>query len=76
MMEVKLLDVETMEFSPPELLFTATDIELDVAPSALELAPPVDVAPDGRFLVVRRSLQDLYNGILVVENWYEEFRER
>ncbi len=76
LMEVKLLDVETMEFSPPELLFTVTDIELDVTPSALEPAPPVDVAPDGRFLVVRRSLQDLYNGILVVENWYEEFRER
>ena len=40
-------------------------------------APPYDVAPDGEHLVVaRRVAGGAKTYLTVVENWYEEFRDR
>ena len=40
------------------------------------LEPDLDIAADGRFLFVRRSSEDPRRGLLLVENWFEEFRNR
>lgn len=37
------------------------------------LEPSLDVAADGRFLVVRERSEDPHRGLLLVENWLEEF---
>ena len=54
-------------------LFSAADVGLDpsFAPN-----PALDIAADGRFLAVRRSGEDPRSGLLLVENWFEEFRKR
>jgi Tol biopolymer transport system component len=44
--------------------------------AASGLRPTLDVAADGRFLVVRRSSEDPHQGLLLVENWIEEFVRR
>jgi serine/threonine protein kinase/Tol biopolymer transport system component len=44
--------------------------------SAAGLRPTLDVAADGRFLAVRRSSEDPHQGLLLVENWIEEFSRR
>jgi hypothetical protein len=48
-------------------LFSAASLGLETA---------IDIGPDGRFLVVRRSTEDPRRGLLLVENWIEEFRPR
>jgi hypothetical protein len=47
-----------------------------MVPSEASGVPALDLAADGRFLIVRRSSEDPRRGILVVENWMEEFRKR
>jgi len=44
--------------------------------AAAGLRTTLDVAPDGRFLVVRRSREDPHQGLLLVENWIGEFVKR
>jgi Tol biopolymer transport system component len=44
--------------------------------ASLGLEQTLDIASDGRFLVVRRSSEDPRRGLLLVENWLEEFRTR
>ena len=45
-------------------------------PSNSDCKPALDIAADGRFLILRRSNEDPRQGILVVENWFEEFRAK
>jgi len=55
-------------------LFSAADVGLDLGD--VYSRPALDIAADGRFLIVRRSSEDPRRGLLLVENWIEEFRRR
>ena len=44
--------------------------------TALGVESTLAIAPDGRFLAVRRSSEDPRRGLLFVENWFDEFRRR
>jgi serine/threonine-protein kinase len=55
-------------------LFSAAVIGLD--PLANSPKAAIDVSPDGRFLIARRSREDPRRGLLLVENWFEEYRKR
>jgi hypothetical protein len=46
------------------------------SPNDIGLESTLDIAADGRFLVVRRSSEDPRVGLLLVENWFEEFSKR
>jgi hypothetical protein len=58
----------------PRTLFAAADAGIVL--SSVFRKPPVAAGPGGRFLAVRRAPGDPMNGVLVVENWFEEFRKR
>jgi len=73
LMEVKVQTGENLTLEAPRKLFSAGDVGLVVSPDD---KPAIDIAADGRFLVVRRSKQDPFNGLLVVENWITEFKDR
>jgi hypothetical protein len=40
------------------------------------LGPGYDVAPDGRFLIVKLGASNERQEITVVENWFEELKAR
>ena len=58
----------------PRRLFAAGEVGVE---AEMDFRPPAcDATADGRFLMVRRVPGDPTSGVLVVENWYEEFRAR
>lgn len=61
-----------LRFTEPRRLSSAptVGISLDTGPQG---ASPVVAAADGRFLAARRVPGDPYDGVLVVESWWEEF---
>ena len=65
----------TLSFGEPRRLFNATEAGIALA-MFLGNRPAVVAAGNGRFLAVRRAAGDPTSGILVVENWFEEFRPR
>jgi len=67
LVEVPVRSASTLSLGTARKLFSA---------SSLGLETMLDIAPDGRFLVVRRSSEDPRSGLLLVENWIEEFRTR
>ena len=75
LMEVPIKAAENLALEAAHRLFSASDVGLVASPDSSS-KPAIDIAADGRFLIVRRSSQDPLNGILVVENWFEEFRKR
>ena len=74
LMDVQLKAGDGLTMQAARRLFSAGDVGL-VASLDFGLSPAIDIAPDGRFLIVRQSTDDPSNGILVVENWFEEFRK-
>jgi hypothetical protein len=66
-MEVPVHAGASLVFGTPRTVFNATTAGLDAA---------LDIAADGRFLAVRRSTEDPHRGILLVQNWTEEFLRR
>jgi serine/threonine-protein kinase len=74
LMEVPVQAGASLAVGAARRLFTAADVGM--LPSEASLVPALDLAADGRFLFVRRSSDDPRGGILVVENWIEEFRKR
>ncbi len=72
LMEVPVRGGSSLTLDAPRRLFAAGDVGLRFDFSD---KPPIDVAADGRFLLVRRWNEDPQNGLLLVENWLEEFRK-
>ncbi len=70
MMAVVVDADDTFDFQPPERLFERSFLR--------SLQPPsFDVAPDGRFLMIRPLSDDGRTmRVVVVENWIEEVKER
>ncbi len=64
----------TLEAGRPQRLFEAAMVPIVVGDS------PYDVAPDGRFLILRRARGDADDGtqgtLVLVQNWFEELRQR
>ncbi len=75
LIEVAIGAGETLSFGEPKRLFSAVDAGIALA-TYLGNRPAVVAAGNGLFLAVRRTAADPYAGILVVENWLEEFRPR
>jgi len=75
LMEVSVRVGPTLELGEARRLFTAADVGISLG-SGFAPRPPIAAASDGRFLAVRRASSDAHDGVLVVENWYEEFRKR
>jgi len=69
MMTVTVNTEPTFRFDTPEFLFESPYLLLDQPPS-------YDVAPDGRFLMIKPSEgeQDGALRITVVQNWFEELQ--
>jgi len=67
LMEVPVQTGASLTCGTARRLFNATTVGLE---------PTLDIAADGRFLVVRRSSEDPHRGILLVQNWMEEFLRR
>jgi hypothetical protein len=67
LVEIPVRSASALSFGTARKLFSA---------SSLGLEATLDIAADGRFLVVRRSSEDPRRGLLLVENWIEEFRTR
>ena len=74
LMEVPVQTGATLTFGETRQLFTAADV--GIVNWDLSTRYALDVAHDGRFLIVHRSSKDPRAGILVVENWFDEFRTR
>ena len=73
LMEVTVGTGPAAEFGAPKKLFAADDVGVELEH---EFRPPAcSPAADGRFLMVRRVAGDPTSGILLVENWAEEFRK-
>ena len=75
LIEVPIGVGETLTFGEPKRLFNAAEAGIALA-LYLGNRPAVVAAGNGRFLAVRRAAADPHSGILVVENWLEEFRPR
>jgi serine/threonine-protein kinase len=75
LIEVAIGAGEALTFGEPRRLFSAADADVALA-TFLSNRPAVVAAGNGRFLAVRRAPADPYSGILLVENWLEEFRTR
>jgi len=75
LIEIAIGPGETLTFGEPKRLFSAVDAGIALA-TYLGNRPAVVAAGNGLFLAVRRAASDPYAGILVVENWLEEFRQR
>ncbi|MGZ5428708.1 MAG: hypothetical protein ACXWFS_06850, partial [Thermoanaerobaculia bacterium] len=75
LIEVAIGAGEGLTFGKPKRLFSAVDAGIALA-TYLGNRPAVVAAGNGRFIAVRRAASDSYSGILVVENWFEEFRPR
>ncbi len=73
LMEVTVKAGAALTLGATRRLFSAADIGLDRP--AVEGRALLDIAADGRFLIARRSSEDPRRGLLLVENWLEEFRK-
>ena len=74
LMEVPVQSGAALTIDTARKMFSAGDVGMVASDASAK--PALDLAADGRFLVVRRSSDDPRRGILVVENWMEEFRKR
>jgi len=74
LMEVPVQAGDSLNLGTARKFFSAADVGLD-RPDR-EGRPALDIAADGRFLITRRSSEDSRRGLLLVENWLEEFRKR
>ena len=70
LMAVAVADEQRLRVAPPELLF-----ERAYAGRGGQQPPSYDVAADGRFVTIRRE-QSGGTSIFVVQNWFEELKER
>ena len=75
LIEVAVGAGDALKLGEPRRLFDAADVGITLA-EYLNNKPAVVAAGNGRFLAVRRAAGDPYGGVLVVENWFEEFRPR
>ena len=70
LMVVRVRTKPSLSYDAPELVFSA-------GPHHVELRRGYDVSPDGQyFIAIQDEFENDSRGITVVENWYEEFRQR
>ena len=70
MMSVAVVAGASFDFKPPTLLFEAGDLITGDPPT-------YDVAPDGRFLMIKTvANQAAVAQIVLVQNWHEELKRR
>ena len=73
MIAIPVKTTPTLEFGKPRVLFDGAYV---VATNYLWI-PDYDVAPDGRFMMIKWSEEELAPpSIHVVLNWFEELKQR
>jgi len=70
LMAVRVRTLPSLSYDAPALVFAADPIHV-------ELHRGYDVSPDGQyFIAIQENFEHDSRGMIVVENWFEEFRDR